>query len=162
MSQKAKREQYVVFANTATDGTAKWEAIGKDNEDLSRTLNNNVNSFKNVLGVTEVDVTKGAQTTTVDPFKLDDSSDLSKILEAIYWEDKDGSDVEIEFLEVMLKDADNADNYKAFKQTGAISLSSIGGDTTGISTPFDINWKGERVYGTFNPATKTFTPNESA
>ena len=158
---KNKREQYIVFAEFTVDNAKVYEAIGKDNEDMSRTMNNEVNSFKNVLGVTQVDVTKGAQTTTVDPFKMDTDSNMSKFLQDIYFQDLDGSDVEMDFVEVSMQAGESSGEYPAFKQKGAISINSIGGDTTGISVPFDINWKGPRTYGTFNPETKTFT-EESA
>lgn len=154
---KAKREEYIVFAVFGDGGSETYEAIGKDNEDLSRTMNTEVNNFKNVLGVTSVEVTKGAQTTTVDPFKQESDSKMSAFLQKIYFEDLDGSDVEMEFVEVSLNGEEEDGAYPAFKQTGAISLQSHGGDTTGISDPFDINWKGARTYGTFNPTTKKFT-----
>lgn len=155
---KAKREEYIVFGVFDSEGKAFYEAIGKDNEDMSRTMNNEVNSFKNVLGVTSTEVTKGAQTTTVDPFKQESDSKMAEFLQRIYFEDLEGSDVEMEFIEVSMNgEVDEAGGYPAFKQTGAIALQSHGGDTTGISDPFDINWKGARVYGTFNPTTKEFT-----
>lgn len=155
---KAKREQYIIFGIFGTSDNEVFEAIGKDNEDISRTMNNETNNFKNVLGVTSVEVTKGAQTTTVDPFKQESDSEMSKFLQRIYFEDLDGSDVEMDFLEVSLNAEPEEDGeYPAFRQTGAIALQSHGGDTTGISDPFDINWKGARTYGTFNPTTKKFT-----
>lgn len=154
---KAKREEYIVFGVFGTGDNEVLEAIGKDNEDMSRTMNNEVNSFKNVLGTTSTEVTKGAQTTTVDPFKQESDSEMSKFLQRIYFEDLDGSDVEMDFIEVSLNGTATDGEYPAFKQTGAIALQSHGGDTTGISDPFDINWKGARTYGTFNPTTKKFT-----
>ena len=65
---KAKRESAIVFMNVGTTNE-EYEAIGKDNDELSRTLNNEVESKNNVLGETETEVTKAPQTTTVDPFK---------------------------------------------------------------------------------------------
>lgn len=155
---KAKREQYIVFGVFGTGDNEVVEAIGKDNEDLSRTMNNEVTNFTNVLGKTSVEVTKGAQTTTVDPFKQEGDSEMAKFLQKIYFENLDGSDVEMEFIEASMNmSAEEDGEYPAFKQTGAINLQSHGGDTTGISDPFDINWKGDRTYGTFNPTTKKFT-----
>lgn len=154
---KAKREEYIVFGVFGSGSSETLEAIGKDNEDMSRTMNNETNSFKNVLGVTSVEVTKGAQTTTVDPFKQESDSKMSEFLQRIYFEDLEGSDLEMEFIEVSLNGEAQSGEYPAFKQTGVINLQSHGGDTTGISDPFDINWKGARIYGTFNPTTKKFT-----
>lgn len=158
---KAKREQYILMMNVATSASPEFEALGKDNEDISRSLNNEVNATKNVLGKTSVEVTKGNQTTSVDPFKLDSDSKVATILHDIFVNEEELSEVEHEFVEVFLHKpvTDSEGEYEAFKQTGAIDLKSYGGDTTGISAPFDINWLGERVYGTFNPTTKKFTPN---
>lgn len=158
MGVKAKREQYVVFMNVDTKEKPEWQAIGKDNEDASRSLNNEVNSKKNILGVTTVEVTKGNQTTSIDPYKQEADDKISEVLHDIYFNDLELSDVEKEFLEVSLYKKTEDGKYEAFKQTGAIDLKSHGGDTTGISDPFDINWLGERTYGTFDVDTKTFTP----
>lgn len=155
---KAKREQYIVFINVGTKESPEWEKIGKDNDNMARTLNNEVNSTKNVLGVSSTEITKGNAITTVDPYKQDSNYKLSKILHDIYFNGSELSELEHEFLEVSLyEEPTEAREYSAFKQTGAIDLKSHGGDTTGVSDPFDINWVGERVYGTFNPATAKFT-----
>lgn len=161
---KAKRNTYKIFMNVAdkSSETKEWEIIGKDIEELSRELNNEVNSFTNILGETEVEVTKGNQVTSCDPVKFRDDSKASKILYNMYKNDSELSEVEREFLEVntSMPVTGSEGQYEAFMQTGAVDLKSWGGDTTGINSPFDINWLGEKIYGTFNPATKEFTPAE--
>lgn len=160
---KAKRNTYRVFMNVSTTSTREWEIFGKDIEDLSREMNNEVNSFTNILGETEVDITKGAQVTSVEPIKYRDESKISKILYDIYKNDKELSEVEHEFCEVNTTQEILGSNdtptgtYEAFVQIGAIDLKSWGGDTTGLNSPIDINWKGEKTFGTFDPTTKTFT-----
>lgn len=160
---KQKRNTYKIFVNVSESTTSKeWEIIGKDIEELSRELNNEVNSITNILGETSTEVTKGNQVTTCDPIKLRDDSKASKILYNIYKNDLELSEVEKEFLEVntSMPVSESQGEYEAFMQVGAIDLKSWGGDTTGINSPFDINWIGAKTYGTFNPTTKTFTPAE--
>lgn len=160
---KQKRNTYKIFMNVSESTTSKeWEIIGKDIEELSRELNNEVNSITNILGETSTEVTKGNQVTTCDPIKLRDDSKASKILYNIYKNDLELSEVEKEFLEVntSMPVPESQGEYEAFMQVGAIDLKSWGGDTTGINSPFDINWIGAKTYGTFNPTTKTFTPAE--
>lgn len=159
---KQKRNTYKIFMNVSESTTKEWEIIGKDIEELSRELNNEVESKTNILGETEVEITKGNQVTTCDPIKLRDDSKASKILYNIYKNDLELSDVEREFLEVntSMPVTGQDGEYEAFTQVGAIDLKSWGGDTTGINSPFDINWKGSKTCGTFNPTTKTFTPAE--
>lgn len=156
---KAKRESAILFMDV---GESEYEAIGKDNDDLTRERNNEVESQKNVLGETEVTVTNGNQVTSVDPFKFRRDSKIAQILYKIDKENLDGSDVEYPFIEVFTEDKETSGEYAAFKQTGAIDLKSWGGDTSAVAMPFDINWKGARTHGTFNPTTKTFTPTVSA
>lgn len=159
---KAKRNTYMLFMDVSTSGatSAEYEIIGKDIEELSRELNNEVNSFTNILGETETEITKGNQVTTCDPVKFRDDSKASKILYGIYKNDSELSDVERDFIEVntAVPVTGSDGEYEAFKQKGAIDLKSWGGDTTGINSPFDINWIGTKTYGTFNPTTKAFTP----
>lgn len=160
---KQKRNTYKIFMNVSESTTSKeWEIIGKDIEELSRELNNEVNSITNILGETSTEVTKGNQVTTCDPIKLRDDSKASKILYNIYKNDLELSEVEKEFLEVntSMPVSESQGEYEAFMQVGAIDLKSWGGDKTGINSPFDINWIGAKTYGTFNPTTKTFTPAE--
>lgn len=160
---KQKRNTYKIFMNVSESTTSKeWEIIGKDIEELSRELNNEVNSITNILGETSTEVTKGNQVTTCDPIKLRDDSKASKILYNIYKNDLELSEVEKEFLEVntSMPVSGSEGEFEAFTQVGAIDLKSWGGDTTGINSPFDINWIGAKTYGTFNPTTKTFTPAE--
>lgn len=160
---KAKRNSYKIFMNVSETNTSKeWEIIGKDIEELSRELNNEVNSITNILGETSTEVTKGNQVTTCDPIKLRDDSKASKILYNIYKNDLELSEVEKEFLEVntSMPVSGNEGEYEAFTQLGAIDLKSWGGDKSGINSPFDINWIGAKTHGTFNPTTKTFTPAE--
>ena len=160
---KQKRSTYKIFINVSDSTTSKeWEIIGKDIEELSRELNNEVNSITNILGETETEITKGNQVTTCDPIKFRDESKASKILYNIYKNDSELSDVEKEFLEVntSMPVSGSQGEFEAFMQMGAIDLKSWGGDTTGINSPFDIHWIGAKTYGTFNPTTKAFTPEE--
>ena len=76
---KYKRPQYIIGVDpTKTgDSTSVWEILGKDNDELSKELNNEVEETKNVLGETEVDITAGNRTMTVDPYKMRDDYDFA-------------------------------------------------------------------------------------
>lgn len=160
---KRKREQYAIFVDPDKKGneTSVWEILGKDNDELSKEMNNEVNETKNVLGETEVDVTAGNRTMTVDPYKMRDDYKFSDELYDIMKFDKDGSDVEYPFMEVNTwkEVGENSNEFDAWIQTGAVDLKTYGGDTTAIGEPFDIHFIGKKNYGTFNPSTKKFTPD---
>lgn len=162
--EAASRNQTVVFyvdEGTGENATETFEAIGVDNDELTRSLNNEVESKTNVLGQTTTKVTKGANVTSVDPCYYRKDGKLAKKLKDIYWYDKELSQVEEMFMEVDATEEPTSGEYPAFKQKGAIDLKSWGGDTKGIGTPYDINWIGIKTYGTFNPTTKKFTETET-
>ena len=48
----------------------------------------------------------------------------------------------------------------AYREDVVIAVNSIGGDTTGIQTPFTVYKAGNRVKGTWDVASKTFTPSD--
>lgn len=159
---QSKRKDYMLFYVDSTDSSENYEIIGKDNDELSRTLNNKVEAKKNILGETNVMVTQGPQTSTIDPCYYRTTGKLHAFLKSIYWEDKELDEVVVPFMEVDVTEEAKSGEYKAFKQKGAVDLKSWGGDTNGISEPFDINWLGPKTYGTFNPSTKKFTETVSA
>lgn len=157
---KIKREEHIIAMEVGTEELSEIELIGKDNDDLSRELNNDVEAKRNVLGETTVEVTQGNHVTTVDPFLLRRDSKVSAKLEAIYDNDLELDDVVETFYDISKFDEIADGKYKAFKQQGAIDLKSWGGSKS-LGAPFDINWVGEKVHGTFDPATKKFTSTGS-
>lgn len=157
---KVKREEHFIAMNVGTSEAPEIELIGKDNDELSRTLNNEVEAKKNVLGETTVEVTQAPQVTTVDPYLIRKDSKLSQQLVDIYDNDLELDDVVKTFYDISAFEEVTSGKYKAFKQDGAIDLKSWGGSKS-LTAPFDINWVGPKVHGTFDPKTKTFTENGS-
>lgn len=151
------RKEFMHFVNVGTGETPEWELLGEGIEELSREMNNNVETKTDILGQTSTTVTKGNQVSSFDPFKCRKDSKLFQKLYQIYTDDLELSDVEMEFLEVSVFDEVSEGTYSAVKQTGAVDLKSIGGDTTGLDMPFDVNYIGAKTKGTFVAATKTFT-----
>lgn len=152
------RKEFMHFVNVGTTEEAEWELLGEGIEELSREMNNNVENTTDILGNNTTTVTKGNQVSSFDPFKCRRNSKLFAKLYQIYTDDLELSDVEMEFLEVSVFDKVSEGTYSAVKQTGAIDLKSIGGDTTGLDMPFDVNYVGSKTKGTFAVATKTFKP----
>ena len=146
------------------DATATWEVLGKDNDELSKEMNNEVEETKNVLGESEVDVTAGNRTMTVDPYKLRNDSKFADEVYDINKYDKDGSDVEYPFMEVnTTKEVESkSGEFEAWIQTAAVDLKSWGGDTKALGAPFDIHFIGKKTHGSYNPSTGKFTPATSA
>ena len=50
----------------------------------------------------------------------------------------------------------------AYREKVWVVPNTIGGDTSGVQIPFSVYNAGERVKGTWDVATKTFTPDAPA
>ena len=61
------------------------------------------------------------------------------------------------FWEVKLWEAAEGDAYPATREEVYIEVTSYGGDTTGYQIPFTLHYTGNKVKGTFDVTTKTFT-----
>ena len=66
-------------------------------------------------------------------------------------------DLKADVVDVKLWDENEAGAYPAVKEEVFLEVTSYGGDTTGYQIPFTIHYTGEKVKGTFNVSTKTFT-----
>ncbi len=153
---KIPRKLLMHFVNVGTESEPEWERYGKGIEELTREMNNNVESKTDITGETDVEVTKGNQTSSVSPFKARKESKLFQKLYKIYTDDLELDDVVMEFLDVFISDEISEGVYSAIKQKGAIDLKSFGGPTSGIEMPFDINFLGEKEKGNFTASTKTY------
>lgn len=130
----------IVVTYTAASGA--WEAIGKDNDDLSKELNPDVETSKNVLGETTVTHSGYEPEVGVDPYYIDPSRKMYKHLAEIAIEEKYGeADVLGYFAEAHFTTA----NPNTKKMTGFAYVrqayfvpQSVGGDTSGWSIPVNI------------------------
>ena len=141
----------------ATNHTPNWVPIGDDNDELTRERNDEVDSKKNVLGVTNISVTSGAQTTEVDPKKIRGNEALSDILYKLDKYDLVGSKARIHGMEVFYGDKQSTNTYGAWTEHAILEVKSWGGDTSATQAPFTLNWEGDKVHGTFNSNSKEFT-----
>ena len=153
---KIQRKAVMHFVDVGTAGEPEWERIGKGIEELTREMNNNVEAVTDITGETDVEVTKGAEVSSVSPYKARKESKLFQKLYEIYTDDKELDDVVMDFLEVSVFDEISEGVYAAIKQKGAVDLKSFGGPTSGVEMPFDINYFGEKEKGNFTIETQTY------
>ena len=66
-------------------------------------------------------------------------------------------ELKAEVVDVKLWEAEESGAYPAVKEAVYLEITSYGGDTTGYQIPFTIHYTGEKVKGTFNVTTRTFT-----
>ena len=137
----AKNDIIVVVYTAAAPGG--WEAIGKDNDDLSKELNPDTETSKNVLGETTFTHSGYEPEISVDPYFIDPSRKMYKRISENARKEKYGeNDLVGYFAEAYFDTANPATG----KMTGTCIVrkawyvpQSTGGDTSGFAVPVNIN-----------------------
>ena len=155
---KIERKYMAHFINAAKSGEeAVFERLGQDLEEFSPELAAQVETKKNILGQSSVVISGYEKTAAVEPFYAQSGSRLFDRLQEIIDGDLVLDELKAEVVDVKLWEADDTGAYPAVKEAVFIEVISYGGDTTGYQIPFTIHYTGEKVKGTFNVTTKTFT-----
>lgn len=138
--EPAENDILVVEYTAAAGG---WEALGKDNDDLSKELNPDTETSKNVLGETSFKHSGYEPEVSVDPYYIDPSRKMYAHLREVALEERYGeADLMGYFAEAYFQTA----NRKTQKMTGYCYVrqawfvpQSVGGDTAGYGIPITIN-----------------------
>lgn len=154
---KIDRKYLAHYINVAKSGESVFERIGQDLEEFSPELSAQVETKKNILGESSILISGYEKTASVEPYYADKGSKLFERLQEIIDNDLTLDDLKAEIVDVKLWDEDSAGAYPAVKETVFIEVTSYGGDTTGYQIPFTLHYTGEKVKGTFDVSTKTFT-----
>lgn len=155
---KAARKTYALFYA----GAEEPELIGKGIEELSIEQGADVTTTKDVTGSTDVSVNSYEKTTDLDPIYVTGGNKFSEFLDEAEEYEKTGDDVVKPFIHVKAYKKTADGKYAAWRQKAAVEIKSFGGDVSGVQCPATLHWLGEREHGTFDPDTKTFTPNTAA
>lgn len=131
-----------ILVVTYTAGAGAWEALGKDNDDLSKELNPDTETSKNVLGETTMTHSGYEPEIGVDPYYIDPARKMYKHLREIAIEERYGeADCLGYFAEAYFTTA----NRETRKMTGYAYVrqawyvpQSVGGDTSGYAIPVNI------------------------
>lgn len=144
------------------DGTT-WEAVGRDNDDLSKELNPDTETSKNVLGESTFTHSGYEPEVSVDPYYADETSVLyEKLLAAAIQEKFGDSDIKGYFVEAVYETVDDTAGTMSgtgYKREAYIVPQSTGGDTTAFGIPYNINPVGPqtKVTVTYTKATRAVT-----
>lgn len=154
------------YINTAKgDATAaSYFRIGKDLEEYKVELNQSVDTKKNILGEVSTSLSSYEPQGSVEPYYASENDGLHEFLQDIIDNRKVLDDVKTDVIEVHLweESATASGKFTAYKETAVVEVSSYGGDNTGYQIPFNIHYQGDRVKGTFDTATKTFTADSTS
>lgn len=137
--------------------TPNYVRLGEDLEEYNEELNPDVEQKKNILGDSRVIHNGYEVSSDVEPYYAYEGDPLWEKLSEIAMERKTGSDCVTTKVDVLTNASGTV--VWAYREKVYIIPSSIGGDTSGVQIPFTVYNAGERVKGTFVPATKKFTPN---
>jgi len=155
---KIERKYMAHFINAAKSGEeAVYERLGQDLEEFAPEMSAQVETKKNILGESSILISGYEKTAAVEPFYAQAGSSLFDRLQEIIDGDLVLDELKADVVDVKLWEADETGAYPAVKEAVYIEVTSYGGDTTGYQIPFTIHYTGEKVKGTFNVSTKTFT-----
>lgn len=140
---------------------SKWAPVGKDNDDLSKDLNPDIDTSKNVLGETTVDFAGYEPSVETDPYYAEEGDLLYEHLNEVAEQELSGDeDVAGYFVEATFTTVDKDAGTMSgtgYKRAAKIIPSSVGGDTNGVNIPFTIN-----PYGPMTKVTVTYTKSTRA
>lgn len=162
MIERKYLAHYLDGAFDMTYAAAVYSRIGKDLEEYSEELNPDVEVAKNILGEQSVRHSGYEVQADVDPFYYENYDDaLSNKIMELAMTRATGDKCKTTMVDVLLKPGADEDAEPtvvwAYREDVFVIPNSVGGDTTGIQTPFTVYKAGNRVKGTWDLETKKFT-----
>ena len=156
---KIERKYLAHFINAAPIGeeAAVYERLGKDLEEFSPELSAQVETKRNILGQSSVVISGYEKSGAVEPYYAESGTALFDRLQDIIDESRVLEDVKTDVVEVKLWQPEENGKYPAVREECYIEVTSYGGDTTGYQIPFKLHFTGNKVKGSFDVASKTFT-----
>ena len=156
---KIERKYLAHFINAAAleAEAPAYERLGKDLEEFSTEMAAQVDTKKNILGESSILISAYEKTASVEPYYADSGSQLFNRLQDIIDNSRVLDELKTDVVEVKLWDSTQEGVYPAVREEAFIEITSYGGDTTGYQIPFTLHYTGNKVKGTFELATKTFT-----
>lgn len=137
----------------------EWFLIGKDIEEMSVELNPDTESVENILGETSVRDNGYEVSLSADPYYANPDDSIYPKLKDIAMNRLKGDECKTKILEVIIEDDAP---YDAWVEDCIVKPQSYGGDTSGVSIPFDVLFNGNRKQGTVTLDTDkqpTFSPS---
>lgn len=153
---KIERQYLAHYIDASFGGTTtNYVRIGKDLEEYNEELNPDVEVNKNILGEQTVQHNGYEVQSDVDPYYARTGDALFDKLSDIANERKTGDSCKTTKVDALFQEDGTC--VWAYKEDCQVVPNSLGGDTSGVQIPFTIYNDGNRVKGTFNQSTKTFT-----
>ncbi len=154
-----ERKYLAHYIDASFGGTVANYRLGKDVEEYNIELNPSVETKKNIMGENSVALTGYEVSSSLDTYYGSYDETLTAKLMQIANERRTGNAVKTTVVDVLIDDTDEELSVVwAYREDAIIAVKSIGGGNAGVNLPFDIHYAGNRVKGTWNLTSKTFTP----
>ena len=146
---KLKRSAHLLYVDASMGGaTPSWYLVGKHIEELSVDLGADVETVKNILDETSVNLNGYEPSISADPYYANPEDAIYDPLKAAAMDRvMDDAHCKTKFLEVIVEDTSET-AHPAWQQDCYLVPESVGGDTSGLQIPFTIHPDGTRVKGT--------------
>jgi hypothetical protein len=159
-NKKIERKYFAHYINAKTPGASAdlYVRLGKDLEEYSPELGAQIDKTNNILGETSIKISSYEKQGSVEPLYAEKGDPLFARLQAIIDNVMTLDDLMADTVEVKLWETpEDGSSYPAVREKVFIEVASYGGDTTGYQIPFNLHYTGERVMGTFDIVSKTFS-----
>ena len=150
-----------------TYAATEYVRLGKNLEEYNEELNPDVEVTHNILGEQSVQHSGYEIQADVEPFYFENYDDsLSKKIMELANTRATGDKCKTSMVDVLLKPSAGLDGGGeptvewAYREDVYVIPNSVGGDTTGVQTPFTIYKAGNRVKGTWTMETKKFSTGD--
>lgn len=161
-----ERKYLAHFIDAAFDKTganANYVRLGGDLESLSVEMNPSIETSKNILGESTA-VLEGYEVSAgIETYYITHDEELSEKLMEIVDNELTGDNCRTTAVDVWLKAGETPAEppvvVRAVRRDVIVAVQSYGGDTKGVSIPFELHGSTNKVQGNFDLSTKKFTPN---
>ena len=161
---RTARKLLVHYVDAAFDMTYEntdYQKLGQDLESLDVELNPQVETVRNIWGETSVVFSGYEPSTSVETFYHDAAKALEEKVIELAMARKYGDVCKTSYVEALYKEGDTENDppvlIRAFREDILVVPTTYGGDVNGVQSPFDIQYSGNRVAGTFDRETRKFT-----
>lgn len=163
MSEKktVKRALFATFLNiTPTENTATYARVGIGVTEMSIAYNPQVKTEQDVTQDNAESEVTGYQPNLPVSQKARKGDEVYDYVNELRRKRATFDDCKTDIINVDLYDGSAEAGYKAEKQAVSVQIDDYGGaGSDPLAIGYTFNYSGDPVEGTFNPTTKTFTPN---
>lgn len=150
-----------------SSSTPTYVRLGKTLEEYSEELNPDVEIQENILNEQSVKHSGYKAQADVSSYYYEDYDDaLSNKIMDLANNRSTGDKCKTTMVDVLLKPGESESVAPtvvwAWREDVYLIPNSVGGDTSGVQTPFTLYKAGNRVKGTWDMSKKTFTPSASS